>query len=215
MRKDIAFLSAAFDDQRYINMLKRQIESIRTVYRDAELLYWVNEYPGESKPHLESLYGFKVHAVMQALERGYEKIIWMDSACILLTEVDPWWKICEDKGVLAVRDDNALSGTISTKAMEYYGNPDITGMHLVGGSLYVFDFAMPMCQKIFDHWKQAEADGIFGSQKEAASEQINGHRHDESCMAMALYQNRSAPVSNARAGYNTSVDPIILKRHFK
>jgi hypothetical protein len=117
--------------------------------------------------------------------------------------------------VLAVKDDNKLDKMIGKKALDYYGNPDITGWHLVGGSLYVFNFENDVTHKIFDHWYKAESDGIFGSQAEQSSEKINGHRNDESCMAVAMYSHGVQPVGHDVARYNQNEDSIIIKKHFK
>jgi hypothetical protein len=208
---DPCFLSVAFGE-RYIEQQNRLDVSISAIYPDAHM-WWVNQYPIRSKPHLDSLYGFKVHAVQWALNKGHKKIIWLDTACILQQPVDYWFN--HNQPVLAAKDDNALSKCIGDKALKYYSNPDIIGMHLVGGSVYVFDFSHIDCQKIFDHWAKAEADGIFGSQQEQASGKINGHRHDESCMSMALYQNGYEPMPCDLMKYNEGPNSIIIKNHFK
>lgn len=209
---DICFLSVAFGDK-YIEQQYRLSERIGHVMPDAPHQRWVNEYPHASRKHYESLYGFKPHAIELARRQGYKKIIWLDTACILQQPVDYWFDL--NLPVVAAKDDNALSKCISDKALKYYGNPDITGMHLVGGSVYVFNFDHPDCQKIFDHWAKAEADGIFGSQAEQSSGKINKHRHDESCMSMALYQNGYEPVPCDVMKYNQGEGSIIIKKHFK
>lgn len=211
--KDVAFCTVAFGD-RYIAQLDRLIKSIIAIYPDADILSWKDSLPPGSKSHEDSLYGFKVHAIQAAIDLGHKKIIWLDPACIMVDKVDYYF----EKGmpaVLAVKDDNKLEGLISDKALNYYDNPEIIGLNLVGGSLYVFNFELQACIDTFNHWKQAEADGIFGSQQEAASEQINGHRNDESCMAIALYFNGLVPVNHSVAKYNQSEKCIFIKRHFK
>ena len=210
---DIIFLSVAFSE-RYIEQQDRLSESISSVMPGTPHHRWVNEWPYGSLTHRQSLYGFKVHAVQWALKAGYKKIIWLDPACILQRPVDHWF-IEGMPPVIAVKDDNVLSKMIGKKAMNYYSNPDITGWHLVGGSLYVFDFNKQVTHDIFNHWHKAEADGIFGSQAEQASEKINGHRNDESCMAVAMYSHNIDPVGHDVAMYNQNEDSIIIKRHFK
>ena len=209
---DIIFLSVAFGE-RYIEQQTRLNESLLKFYQPENHIWFRDGYPANSKSHKESLYGFKVHAVKRALDWGYKKIIWLDTACILQQPVDYWFDL--NTPVLAAKDDNALSKCISDKALNYYGSPDITGMHLVGGSVYVFNFDHPDCQKIFDHWAKAEADGIFGNQAEQSSGKINRHRHDESCMSIALYQNGYEPMPCDAMKYNQGEDSIIIKDHFK
>lgn len=212
MTNDFCFLSVAFGKE-YILQQDRLQKSITKTHADAVYYAWINEYPPGSLTHTRSLYGFKVWAVKWTLNKGYKKIIWLDTACILQHPVDYWFNL--NMPVVAAKDDNALSKCISDKALNYYGDPDITGMHLVGGSVFVFDFNHPDCQRIFDHWAKAEADGIFGSQAEQSSGKINGHRHDESCLSMALYQNRYEPVPCDVMRYNQDESSIVIKRHFK
>lgn len=208
---DFIIISCAFG-KRYLEQLDRLEASVKAIYSHFPMMSWRNEQvPG--RPHRESLYGFKVHAVQAALDKGYSKIIFLDPACILQHPVDYWFDL--NLPVMAVKDDNKLDKMIGKKALNYYDNPDITGWHLVGGSLYVFDFYRDGCSKIFFDWQKAESDGIFGSQAELSSEKINGHRMDESCMAMAMYSHGVRPVGHDVARYNQNEDSIIIKKHFK
>jgi hypothetical protein len=208
----ICFLSVAFG-HRYIEQQTRMYQSVVAIHPDAAMICWTEAYPEGAKTHKESLYGFKVHAVNVARAAGHDRIVWMDTACILQEPVDYWFSL--GLPVLAAKDDNGLDKTIGDKAMAYYGNPDITDMHLVGGSVFVFDFTHPDCEKIFQHWAYAERKGIFGSQAEQSSGQLNRHRHDEACMSMALYQNGYKPLPCDLMRYNQGKESVIVKQHFK
>lgn len=216
--KDICFVSVVFGDKRYIDQQDRLLKSIDSIYpmtEEVQYLFWTNTLPPGAKHHRESLYGFKVYAVLEALHQGFKKIVWMDSACILQDKLDYYFEIIKDYGVIAAKDDNLLKNHISDKALEYFGNPDTKGMHLIGGSLYIFNFSSMLCSDIFDQWKRAEADGIFGSQYESATGQINRSRHDESALAMSLYLNDSEPVPYDVCRYNNGPGSIVNKLHFK
>src|SRR5687768_10864332 len=126
---DFIIISTAFG-KRYTDQLDRLEASVKNIYPDMPVMFFRDgDVPG--KPHKESLYGFKVHAVQRALDQGYSKIIFLDPACILQHPVDYWFDL--NLPVLAVKDDNKLDKMISQKALNYYGNPDITDWHLVGG----------------------------------------------------------------------------------
>lgn len=219
---DIAFCSLAFGP-RYIKQQWRLMDSIKQHEPGAKHFTWQDDYPPNALIHYDSLYGFKVHAVNYARGQGYKKIIWFDTACVLIDKVDYWFDIIKDYGVIAARDESLLSGTICDKALEYFAKIEgkdwhvnnIADWHLVGGSLYVFDFSLQLCNDIFYQWEAAEADGIFGSQYESASGQINSHRHDESCQSMALYLNGSKPVPYDICRYNNGDGSIVIKKHFK
>lgn len=212
---DICFVSVAFGE-RYIQQIKRLELSIIDVYKySVDTIFWFDTMPPGAKSHEDSLYGFKVHAIRAALKRGYKRIIWVDPACILTKPVEYYFEEPGLPAVIAVKDDNLLTNFISDKAMSYYGHPDIEGRHLVGGSLYVWDFNRPEADLVFESWAKAERDGMFGTAQQAASEQINKHRNDESCIAISLMMAGIPPVGHDVAKYCSGDESIFIKKHFK
>jgi len=212
--ENVAFTSVAFGP-RYVEQQKRLTKSILDIYPNAIIFNWTEEMPPDASTHAESLYGFKPHAVQYARDQGFDKIIFFDPACILVDKVDYWFETVYRYGVLAAKDDNLLVNYCGDNALIYEGIPNIEGWHLVGGSVYVFDFALALCDEIFEHWIQAEEDGVFGSQAQAVSGLINKHRNDESMMSLALYMNGSEPTPYDVCRYNDVPDPICIKKHFK
>lgn len=215
---DIAFVSVAFGDQRYLDQQVRLKASIYGIYTDPVIFFWRHKLPTGSRSMSDSLYGFKPHAVNYARQAGYTKICFFDPAVVLVKPVDHYLEMVKDYGVIAVQDDNKLSPFCGDRALSYYGltRKDISTWHLVGGSFYFFDFDLPLCQNIFHEWIETEKLGLFGSQKEQASGQLQGHRNDEAMMALALYTCGSRPVDDDHR-YNCENDEIaILKKyHFK
>ena len=208
----IAFCSVAFGEQ-YIKQQERLQESIIKTQGKAGHYQYTNEMPPGAKPFLESLYGFKVHAVKNALNMGFKKIIWCDTASILQKPVDYYFTL--GLPIIAAKDDSSLWGTTCDFALEYFGNLNTEDKHLVGGSFYVFDFNHPDCEKMFNRWAQAEADGIFGSQEQMSTGKANRHRHDESCMALTLYEFGYKPMPVDIMKYNIGEESIVIKNHFK
>lgn len=213
MNKEVVICTVAFGD-RYKQQQLRLMDSLSQIGKEYYILWWKDTYPEKSPTFEQSLYGFKVYAISEALYKGFTKIIWIDTACIVHGPLD--YLFADDMpAVIAVKDDSKLIDTISDKALKYYGHPDVSNLNLVGGSLYAFDFDKDRCQQVFDHWAQSERDGMFGSMAEQVSEQINKHRHDESCMSMSLHNNNIVPVTPAQARYCTGEKSVITKKHFK
>ena len=211
MKKEkVAILSLAVDDGRYIAQQERLNESIKKHLPECKVFNWTNSYPEGSSSHKESPYGFKVHAVNEARKQGFKKIIWVDTACIFVNgEIEYWFGLVKKYGVLAQADDNNLSKFVDPKCYKWFKKTEEQSLkddeRLVGGSLYVFDFEVPLCVSVFAAWEAAEKHGQFaGSRK---------HRHDETCMALALYMMGSQPQHSMR--YNCENNPIIIKKHFK
>lgn len=211
---NLVFVSVAFGAQ-YIEQQNRLRESILTIYPQAALLFWTNCYPPDSRNFYQSLYGFKPHAIMEARRQGFRRIIWCDTAMILQGPVDDLLKY----KIVAVQDDNKLAQFISDAYLERnkLTREELKKMpwHLVGGSLYYFDFYEAVTKNIFRRWLIDEMDGMYGTQEQEASEQLQGHRGDETCMAMAFYKNMIQPQSAAEVRYNVEENPMFTKKHFK
>lgn len=209
----LAFCSVAFGDRRYIEQLHRMTASILDIYPDAALFTWEDRMPPGAIEMNKSMYGFKPYGVYEAYKHGHKKVIWFDPACVLVQKVDYWFEILPEYGVLAAQDDNLLANFCGDFAYEYFGKTRDQSReekdHLVGGSVYVFDFTNDLSNKIFGTWLQAERDGMFGNAGQPE------HRNDESCMALSLYKHNSTPTPYDVCRYNNVADPIVKKFHFK
>lgn len=213
--KDLVFVSVAFGSL-YIEQQDRLKESIHAIYPGSNTMFWRDQLPAKSRPFLDSLYGFKVHAIQEAIDKGYKRIIWLDPAMILVREIGD---VFDEMHVCAVKDETQLHKVISKSYINSTGidRHDLKewGWHLVGGSLYYFDFTQLKTSTIFNAWKSDEERGFFGSQQQEASEQLQGHRADETCMAMNMYQFGVRPVSPDKIGYCVENNPVFIKKHFK
>ncbi len=213
--KDVCFVSVCFGDPRYYLQMDRLRASILCFYPDANILFYKGEYPPGSRSFYESLYGFKPHAIQSAKEQGFKKIIWLDPAMILIDIIDDLLKF----DMMAVKDDNLLYNVVSNNCYDYFGLTQKQVLdnkwHLVGGSIYTFNFEKDSANQIFNRWFDAEKRRMFGSQQEQASEKLQGHRMDEAVMAICMYQNGIEPTSPEDARYCWVENPIFIKKHFK
>lgn len=211
--KDFVFTSVAFG-QAYIEQQDRLRASILAIYPDANIMFWRDELPPGSRTMDESLYGFKVHAINEAKMR-YSRVLWLDPAMILCDKIDELFSF----EMIAIKDDNLLCNYISDQACALYRtNKDElrqSKSYLVGGSLYYFDFNTFLGYLVFKDWFNMENLGLFGSQQQAASEQINSHRNDESCMAISLYISGGSPIDADKIRYCIENNPMFIKKHFK
>lgn len=227
---DFIFTSYCFNNKAsgdYVSQQVRLIHSIKEIYPDANF-HMFNEPEEIGKPKFQqSLYGFKVHLVNDCLKKGFKKIIFFDAAITLVDKVDHWFEIAETFGVLAPIDRQTLENVTSDNCLKWLGwkREDLTRMHLCGGSIYIFDFETELCKKIFDKWQEMEAAGLFGTQDDLSNDRLQGHRMDETCMALSLYINGSTPLPHDLLRYSFqhpdtkqitgTLNPIVLKKHFK
>ena len=192
-------------------------ETLENTNPDVRLFSWIDRMPDGARPFAESLYGFKPHCIKIALDSGYRKIFWIDCTAVVQDKLDYYDQFTkEHKGVLAVQDDNKLTGFCSDRALDYIGKKRdyLKNKHLVGGSLYYFDFDVPGCEYIFGRWYESELKGLFGSYVEECGERLQGHRSDETMLSLFLYEGGSKPFTGATR-YNWEKGGIIQKMHFK
>lgn len=211
---DFCFVNVSFGD-RYVRTQERLHHSISQLYPDAAMFFWTDELPPGSKPFVQSLYGFKVHAINHARMNGFKKIVWIDTCAVLKKPIEPLWALVKQYGVWAVADEVTVKRYCSQKLKDIYKIPE--QLKLVGGSLYLFDFEHFHSQLIFNTWEKMEASGHFGDMKLIMSEgETNdgidrcGHRMDETCMSIALWLHNSRPIPRDISMY----DQVVSKEHF-
>ena len=128
----------------------------------------------------ESMYGFKPHAVQQALGLGHRLIVWMDPSVLPLEDVSTIFEQLSQTDMLVIKGDNHINKMTNEKAFRHFGiRPDVNH---IGGTIYAFNFNNERTINAFQYWKQAETLGIFGNQDEF----MKGHWADESCMALSM-----------------------------
>lgn len=156
-------------------------------FKGIDLLLWTNVLPPGARPHLESPYGFKVHAIKHAYEMGYTSILWLDSPAYAVKEdISPIFEKIEKEGYYAMSHIDPLENWVGFEALRYFSDltpHDLYGLNLPSGSCYGFDLSNEDIDDLFFGFSEAEKDGMFKS--EAISEG-KWHRHDEAVLALQL-----------------------------
>lgn len=215
-KSEIAVCAVAFG-WRYTWRMGRFKETLENTNPGVRLFSWSDGMPDGARPFNESMYGFKPWAIQIARDSGYKKIFWIDCTTVVLDKLDYYEQFAKEyNGVLAVQDDNKLTGFCSDRALGYIGKQRdyLHDKHLVGGSLYYFDFNYPKCEALFNDWFESEKKGLFGSMAEQCGERLQGHRSDETMMSLFLYKHGLKPFTGATR-YNWAENGVILKSHFK
>jgi hypothetical protein len=152
---------------------------------DIDLLIWRDCLPHGSKPHNESPYGFKVHAIRFAFDRGYESVLWVDSpAFSIQRNVSPIFEVIEKNGYYAMSHDDPLINWTSQRMLNEFDlkAEDIADKNLPSGSCYGFNKVFKD-NLIFDVFEMSEKKGYFESHMIGEGK---WHRHDETVLALIL-----------------------------
>ena len=190
----------------YTKFLDRQINSIKEFAPEATHIYWKDAYPPESRSHAESAYGFKVYAIKEALKRGFEQIIWIDSAFYACSKLDFIWNTLSERGIYVLKDALLLAEHTMPKVINYFGESYESLLSkqwtTTGGSPYGFDFTNPLAVKMFQEFEKAEKNNTFGTAEEVTQSSgaggfCKGHRMDESVMSF-IHGKNNLPLLNVQ-----------------
>jgi hypothetical protein len=194
LRESVDFMRSSVDGFEKHDLMRGGIKGI-------DLLLWSGELPTGSRPHTDSPYGFKVHAIKAAYEMGYTSVLWLDSPAHAIKEdISPIFEKIEKEGYYAMSHIDPLENWVGDTALSAYGydREILKGLNLPSGSCYGFRIDGPMptnwplCDtpELFWDLYLQEADGLFQSEKIGEGK---WHRHDEAMLALNLLK-RGLPV---------------------
>lgn len=172
--------------------LSHSINQKKAITEDVEFIYYVDELPykeGIVKENIvtrfqESLYGFKPHAIQKAIDLGYKKVIWLDPSVLPVTPIQVLIDRLDQHPLMVISGNFDVVRMTSQKALDWFGltENELKDVKHLGGTVYCFNFNDPKIMEVFNLWKKAEEEGIFGTQDDF----MRGHWADESCMALAI-----------------------------
>ncbi|GEM_PF-2540559 len=184
---------------------ERLISSILKVHFDGDILVWSPDfttegnitekvfvfkgYPktekyGECKPHSEEPYQFKSFAFQQALEMGYEKILWCDSSVMVFRNPDHYFKLANEIGVVLFDNQGCLESVFTSDdcldrmgcSYEYANT-----FFQIDAAIMLLDFTYWKTKLFFDDYIHYCTDGIcLNGKSGSVRPEFKAHRHDQS-----------------------------------
>lgn len=187
--------------ERLINSFLKSVDRVTLIYADRtaewetglhtgiDLICWRDVFPPGSRLHTESQYGFKIHAMKYAYDKGYTSVLWLDSpAKAVQRNITPIFEKIEKEKYYAMSHVDPLINQIGDTYLKFYRmkREKLEWLNLPSGSCYGFDLTNPVGMgighKIFETLRHDEFRGLF---KTETTEEWN-HRHDEACLAGTL-----------------------------
>lgn len=184
-----AIVSFANHHGRYVQNLARLSDSLRDNF-DGDFLGFVGDNSVGAEPHHLNPYNFKIHAIQKAIDAGYENILYLDSSCFAVNNVQPIFDMIESQGNVAQMAGHLCSTWTNDRTLAYFGitRDDAEKMPMIGNAGF---FGMNTKNKAaidhFTQWKQSMLDGMFvgrwdnNEKTESLDERCKGFRHDMSC----------------------------------
>lgn len=141
----------------------RLLESLKRVGYKGDILKWTDEYPKGCPLHKDAPYNLKPYSLIEAMDKGYTSILWMDSPDYAIRPIEPIFEELEKEGCFIVAGADKLSDYISDGALGYFGmkREDTKDMRLICGQIFGFNLGHPTAkQMLLDLMKCAKA-GFF------------------------------------------------------
>lgn len=200
--KDCLVCFSSEGRENYNKGMLRLIDSAIEHWKGDYLFYspdhWLTEYKGVTihkgwpKPetfpsfvHSEMPYQFKIALIQEAREKGYERIVWLDTSMILNKDITP---LFGPTGVGVFHNlGHKLSSYISDYAVFLLDcEKTISEIKQIWGGALFFDFKMQNCIDVFEQIKLFSINGSFQDKGSNRTEFI-AHRHDQAVMSVLVH----------------------------
>ena len=170
---------------RYPKLLERLRESCLK-YKLPHILW--HTYPPGSRSHHISPYGFKVHAIMNAVQQGFKTIIWADSAAYLVKDPSSFFQLVKEKGIVFLGRGDRLVQWVNDRSLIYFGfkRNALEKEWLCSGTVFGFDFTHQVANDFLNELLAYEKNDWFKEDSQKPGNEFLSHRHDEAIMSLML-----------------------------
>ena len=183
-------------DSWYPRGQKRLETAMRQFGFDGEMYMFSNNAQFGSPTHKENPYGFKIHAIQYALDRGAEIVWWMDSSIFPVKYIKPILDIVEEKGYFFEQCGYTAAQWTNDKTLQYFGltRDDAEKVQLFSAGFMVLDFRKELVREFFARFKNSYEAGMFkgawtnANNSESNDPRCSGHRHDLSCASIIAHK---------------------------
>lgn len=176
-------VSFANKNGRYVQNLARLSESLRDNF-DGDFIAFVGEKSIGAEPHEDNPYSFKIHCIQKAIDAGYRQVLWLDTSCFAIKNVQPIFDEIEKDGFIFQDINFTLDQWCNDFTLNYFGltREEAKKVKLIGSAGFLgMNFDNPLAVDFFEKWKAAMYVGCFkGSWSD--------HRHDLSCSSIIIHQ---------------------------
>jgi len=191
-----ALVNYSSKDSWYHKGQERLVDTMKQFGFEGSMYMFQDNNEFGSPSHKDNPYGFKIHAIQYALDRGAEIVWWMDSSIFPVKDISPILKIAEEKGYFFEQCGYTAAQWTNDKTLNYFGitRDEAEKIQLFSAGFMVLDFRKELVREFFTRFKNSYEAGMFkGSwtntdNSESQDVRCMGHRHDLSCASIIAYQ---------------------------
>ena len=188
-------VSCGFGSPGYIKGIARLAESIAKNFKEAVRFHGIVEEPASAPHHRTNPYAFKPFMVKEAMSQAIHQVLWMDSSCYFIGDVQHYWDLLEHDGLMLIRGGWSNRQWCSDHAANVMQATDseLHADHLAA-CFMGFDLRKPVARMFLDEWWSYSFGSAFAGTpdiSQIASMRTNdhgqcgpnppilGHRHDQ------------------------------------
>lgn len=160
----------------YMQRLARLSDSLRNNW-DGDFLAFVGESSCGSPLHEEIPYAFKIHCISKAIYAGYTQILWLDTSCFAVKNVQSVFDHITKYGHIAQESGYFLSEWCNDETLKYFNltREKASTIKMIGNAGFLgIDITTDKGLLFFNEWNKSMVEGMFLGGWE-------NHRHDMSC----------------------------------
>ena len=191
-----AVVSFANSRNQYVKGIARLDESLRANF-DGDFLGFISEASVDAPLHSVNPYAFKIYCIQKAIDAGYEQILWLDSSCFAIKNIQPIFDHIEEHGYIMQDAGHFIGSWTNDATLDYFGvtRDEMMEVRCYGNAGFLgLNFETEIANNFFDFWKLSMEKGFFkgswnnNSKTESEDERCLGHRHDLSCGSIIRYK---------------------------
>ena len=194
--KSKCIVSFANSRGNYVKALARLSESLRDNF-DGDFIAFIGERSIGAPLHLDNPYAFKIYAIQKAIDAGYTEVLWLDSSCFAIKNVQPIFDEIKKDGFIFQESTYLLGNWTNDRTLDAFGvtRDEAMDIMMVGNAGFLgMDFTTDVANVFFEKWKVCMEKGYFkgswdnNDKTESDDERCTGHRHDMSCSSAIIHQ---------------------------
>jgi hypothetical protein len=119
--------------------------------------------PPDCPPHEEVPYAMKPYAVQDALNRGYQQIVWTDCSVYPVGSIAPIWDIIEERGYFFMADQHIAGEFMADSAVDLLGTTrhESFRIPMLTAAFFGLDFRKPLAREFLRGWMTTAKNGSF------------------------------------------------------
>jgi hypothetical protein len=147
---------------------------------------------GKPKDFSVAKHQFKAYAIQYARELGYERIVWADSSTIIKKNIEHYWELLNELGIILFDNPGCPIGTWTNKyCLDKLGMTYEESMKYFqcDAFLMFWDFTKEKVANMFNRYIDACNDLECINGQEVGYGGFKAHRHDQSIISVIAKQN--------------------------